>query len=140
MAAEVCALVDDFDNMLDFREALMKMLGHIIDIEAFVDGRTLFDLMAKDSKAAQRSVQFDVFELRESYRCGKLKKFRWILGMDTDSCVQTKNVLAQKTAIGKLMTNNKVMVEPVGWVSNNVKDDGRTKTAAFMVSRSYKVL
>ena len=70
MAAKVHALVLGFDYAYVIREAVEEPLGRRVEIEAYVDSRTLFNVIAKDSPTAERRFQIDVLALRESYQKG----------------------------------------------------------------------
>lgn len=65
MAAEIHALVTAFD----FAFVIADMLGEIMSrqptIEALVDSRTLFDVIAKAGKTAERRLQIDVLAIKE---------------------------------------------------------------------------
>lgn len=68
MAAEVHARVHAFDYGNVICQALVELLRHIIEIEAFVDSCTLFNFVAKNSSTAERWPQINIFALRESHR------------------------------------------------------------------------
>lgn len=80
MAAEVHALVHAFDHRFIIRKTLEELMGRRIEIEAFVNSRTLFNTMSKNSTTTEQRLQITVCALRKSYRKRELKKIGWMLG------------------------------------------------------------
>lgn len=72
MAAEVHGFVLGYDYSLTLKNILGELLGREVPLEAFVDSRTLFIVVAKDSITKERRVQIDTFSLRQSYYGGYL--------------------------------------------------------------------
>lgn len=56
----VYALVRAFDHGYGICETLEELMGRRIEIQAFVDSRTIFSSIAKNSATAERSSQTDV--------------------------------------------------------------------------------
>lgn len=100
MAAVVHALGNAFDNGYVICEAREEMLGSSIDIKAYVDSHTFFNVIANDSNKVERGLQINGFASRESYRRGELKKLGWIRGKENAADVLTKKVLSKKIVIG----------------------------------------
>ena len=71
MAAELKALVYGFDRAYVMQTVLEEILERRIPIYAFVDSRTVFNVVAKHSKSLEHRIQIDVYGIRQSYRCGK---------------------------------------------------------------------
>lgn len=67
MAVEVRALVLAFDYVYVIRDAIAKLLGRDIEIEAYHDNRTVFNVNAKDGTTAERCPQIDLTSLITSY-------------------------------------------------------------------------
>lgn len=66
MAAEVHAFIYAVGIGIVVRDALNELLNRSGDNESFVDSRTLFDVVAKNSNTAKRRCQIDIFALRDS--------------------------------------------------------------------------
>lgn len=73
MAAEVHALVHAFDNGFVVQEVLEELLGRRVELEAFVDSRTLFNVIANNSCTAERRLQIYMCTLREAFRKAELQ-------------------------------------------------------------------
>lgn len=74
MIAEVHALVWAFDHRYFVRQALEELLGRQVEMESFVDSRTLFNIIAKNNSTAQGRLQINVWVLKESYKRGQLTR------------------------------------------------------------------
>lgn len=74
MAAEVQGLVLGFDYAFVIRQLLFEILGRKICLEAFVDSKTLFNVVGKDGATTDRRIQIDIYALRESYAKGELSR------------------------------------------------------------------
>lgn len=66
--AEVHAPVHGFDVAFFIRQTHAELLCREKDLEAYIDSKTLFRMVAKDENTAERRFQIDVFVLKESYR------------------------------------------------------------------------
>lgn len=78
MATEVHALVRAIDIGFVVREAFEKLFGRGLEPEAFVDTRTLFNIIAKKSCTAKRRLQIEVWALTERYRKWAFQSIGWI--------------------------------------------------------------
>lgn len=74
MAAEVDALVNAINNGYVICEVLEWTLERTIDIEAYVESCTLFNVVEKDSSTAERRLQINMFALRKTYGRREMKK------------------------------------------------------------------
>lgn len=61
-------LLHSLDNRYIVREGLAELLGKTVELEAFVDSRTLFNIIAMNSNTAERILQIDVFSLKKRCR------------------------------------------------------------------------
>lgn len=82
MAAEMQALVPGFDFSFLIRNLAQKMLGNTVSIEAMIDLRTVFHIVAKDARTCERRPQRDALALRPSFDEGELSRIAWIPGCD----------------------------------------------------------
>lgn len=62
---EVHALVHAFDSTLVHRKALEELLNRPVEVEAILDSRRLFNVIAKNSSRVERRLQINVCTLRE---------------------------------------------------------------------------
>lgn len=70
MAAKVHGLVLGFDHAFSIRDALQKIFSRKLGIEAYVDRKTLFNVVAKDGSMTEKRLKVDIAALRESYANG----------------------------------------------------------------------
>lgn len=117
MASEVHALLLGFDNAFPIHEILSHILARDLPIEAFVDSKTVFDLIAKDGKTRERKLQIDVSAMRELYSNGELARIAWIPGGINPTEPLTKPVITRTSPLWKLMETNFIDPKPIGWAS-----------------------
>lgn len=67
MAAEVHALIHAVEIGMLMKEILGELMNWEIKMEAYVESRTLFKVIAKNSSTAEHCLQIDVFSLKENY-------------------------------------------------------------------------
>ena len=116
MAAEIQALVLGFDYAYVVKDLIEEILGRTIMLDAMVDSKTVFDVIAKDAKTTERRLQIDVIALRQSYDMGELNRLAWIPGIMNASDPLTKDyVLKRNTPLYIIMASNKFAVTPQGW-------------------------
>lgn len=80
MASEIHALVLGFDHAYVIRDMVAEILQRYIQLKAFVDSKTVFDVLAKQGKTCEKLLQIDIHALRESYDRGELTRVCWIPG------------------------------------------------------------
>lgn len=71
MAAELFSFVLGFDYAFVVQDLLMDMTGRHFPLEALVDSKTVFDIVAKQSQTTEKRLQIDAMALRQSYDGGK---------------------------------------------------------------------
>lgn len=118
MAAELHALVLAFDFGFVIREMVAEVLQRDVAIEALVDSKTVFDVVAKDAKTSERRLQIDVHALRESYARGELTRLGWIPGNKNpaDTLTKISTLRARKpTPLDDIIRTNSFVTKPTGW-------------------------
>jgi len=70
MAAELHALIYGFDNAYLVRDILEEVLQQKIEIDGYLDSRTVFNVVAKSSSTLEKRLQIDVHALRTSRKRG----------------------------------------------------------------------
>lgn len=80
IAAEVQGHLLGFDYAFFSRKLLYEILRRKMDLEAYTDWKTLFNIVAKDEATKERRLQIDFFALRESYEEGEFSRIWWIPG------------------------------------------------------------
>lgn len=116
MAAELHALFYGFDSAYVARDILHELRGRKLDIDGYVDSRTVFNVVAKNSSTLEKRLQIDVHELRESHRKGELRYLAWIPSKQNVAYGVTKGLIDAKHPLGNLMTKNRLDIQPQGCV------------------------
>lgn len=93
------ALVHGFDDAYMVREMLEKSLSCEISFEAFVDSRTLFNIIAKDGGAVERRLPIDVFVLKKRYMRADTKQIGWIHGNENAANVLKNEIIARSSVM-----------------------------------------
>lgn len=75
-SAKLLAIVHVFGSEYVICEALIDILRHPVDIEAYIDSHTLFNIFANDCNTIDRILKINAFALTESYKYRKVMKFR----------------------------------------------------------------
>ena len=121
MAAELHALVLGFDYAFLVKDLVEEILGRKIVVEAMVDNKSVFNVIAKDGKTAERRLQIYVLALRQSYDLGELERIAWIPGTDNPADSLTKPVLSTSSPLFNIMCSNKFSLKPDGWAVSHEK-------------------
>jgi len=119
IAAELHALTYGFDNAFLVRDVLEEVLQRKVDIDGYLDSRTVFNIVARNSSTLEKRLQIDVHALRESYTNGELRNLAWIPGAQNASGGLTKGLIDASHPLWKLIKNNKLTIDPQGWVEGS---------------------
>lgn len=74
MASEIHALVLGFVATFSIQHLITRITGRRPTIEAYVDSKTVFDVIAKQGRTSEKRLQIDISCLRESYEKGELQR------------------------------------------------------------------
>ena len=118
MAAELHALIYGFDNAYMVQDIVSETLGRKIEIDAYVDSRTVFNVVAKNSATLEKRLQIDVNALRQSHSNGELRYLAWIPGFQNLADGLTKGLVGKTHPLWKALTTNRVSITPEGWVNS----------------------
>lgn len=75
-------------------------------LEALIDSRKVFDIIAKDSKTAEKRLQIDDFALKQDYENGNLDFNGWVPGADNAADPLTKFKISTLSLLYKIMLTN----------------------------------
>lgn len=70
-----------FDYAYVVRDLVKEMTGKTLSTEALTDSNSVFNVIAKRSKAAEKRLQIDVLTLMESYDNGEINTLGWFPGL-----------------------------------------------------------
>lgn len=116
MASEIHALVIGFDNAFALNHLAQEVLNRKIILDAYVDSRTLFDVIARDGRTSEKRLQIDIHALRQSYSQGELQQLGWIPSELNPADALSKTIVKPtETPLWKLMRTNNLELDPIGW-------------------------
>ncbi len=119
MAAEIHALIYGFDSAYITKSMMEEILNREIDIEAYVDSRTTFNVIARSAPTLEKRLQIDVFGIRESHEKGELKRLGCLPGTQNYSDGLTKDSITTNHCLWDLMNTNKMKVTAEIWVQKD---------------------
>jgi len=91
-----------------------EVLGKIIEIDRYLESRTVFNIVARNSATLEKRLQIDVHALRESHARGELRDLAWIPGAQNVSDGLTKGLIDASHPLWKLITSNEINFQPQG--------------------------
>ena len=119
MAAEVHGLIYGFDQAYLARDMLEEVLRQKLEVDGYIDSRTVFNVVAKNSSTLEKRLQIDLHALKESHSRGELRYLAWIPGNQNVADGLTKGLITLSHPLWKLMATNKFEVDPQGWVEGS---------------------
>ena len=120
LAAELHAFVLAFDYAYVLKDMITEIIGRELDLIAYIDSKTLFDVVAKDSNTTEKRLQIDIHALRENYSNKELKSLNWIPGIMNPANSLTKAVYGSNNPLWDLMMTNKLVIQPIGWAERAI--------------------
>lgn len=79
------------------------MTGVKAYIEAYVDSKTLYDVLAKDGGTEEKRLKIDIFALKEIFERGELTRLIWIRVRTKPADTLTTQSLGTNFPLCKLM-------------------------------------
>lgn len=73
LASEIQALVAGFALAYVILHLMQELLNRDISLEAYMDNRTVFDVIAKDGRTCERRLKIYINALRQSYTTGRIE-------------------------------------------------------------------
>ena len=99
------------------RDTLSEILNIEVVLEAYVDSKSVFDVIAKDGVTTEKRLQIDIYALRQSYKNSELSGIGWIPGDDNIADLLTKFSSYAKSTLLKDMFDNKINTKMIGWAT-----------------------
>lgn len=100
MTSEIHALIIGFYHAFKMQDLIEEILQQKVAVKAYVDSKTVFDVIAKDGKTTESRIKIDIYALWESYECGELNKLGWIRGGMRSADTFTKQLVSPKKPFG----------------------------------------
>ena len=107
MEAKIQAVILGFDYAYIIKNQVEEILGRSMSIEAMIDSKTVFNVVAKEGKITEKRLQIDILALRQSYDGGELKHIAWIPGDINPEDPLTKPNFNTKTTLYTIMVEKK---------------------------------
>lgn len=85
LASEVHGLVQGFFVSFDIHHMLKEVLRKKLKIEAYVDSRSVFDVVSNQGKTVEKRLQIDIQALKESYVGVRCQNWSGFLGQTTQT-------------------------------------------------------
>ncbi len=130
LAAELFAMIHDFDVESVLKSTLIKMLGNsiLISLILITDSKSLYDCLIRLSITVEKRLMIDVMTLRQFYERREITEMIWIHGINNsaNSMIKTKSSTALKTMIDI----NQINLNITEWVKRarkTVNQDKETK-------------
>lgn len=122
MAAELLGLVTGYDYAYMVKELLEEILDRKFDLEGYVDIRTTFNCVAKQTPTTEKRLQIDASAIRQSINRSELKFLGWIAGIYNPSDALTGiNIPSEKQPLLTVMKTNKLELDVIGWLRTKEK-------------------
>lgn len=96
---------------------LKEITGNPVPIEAFVDSRTVFEVVEKQGRTYEKRLQIDINSLPKSYDSGEPRKPAWIRGTSKPAELLTKIAMKDENPLTDLIMTKKVSIQPLGWAT-----------------------
>jgi hypothetical protein len=100
-AAELYALIHDFDLDVAFKATLSAILDRFVSFALCIDFKSLYDCLVKLDTTQKKRLMIDVMSLRQSYERRKITKIKWIHNINNsiDFMIKSKAFTILKTLI-----------------------------------------
>lgn len=104
-----------FDYAFLIQDLVLEILGKQIRIEAMIDSKMVFNVVAKDGKTSERSLKIDIIDLCQNYDIGEVDRIVWIPVETNPADHITKPVFSTSAPLYKIMESNKLKLKLEGW-------------------------
>jgi hypothetical protein len=120
LAAELYALVHDFDLDVVFKATLSAILDRFVSFVLCTDFKSLYDCLVKLDTIQKKRLMIDVISLRQSYERRKITKIKWIhdINNSIDFMIKSKAFTILKT----LIDINTINMNISEWVERSIID------------------
>lgn len=126
IAFELQKLVLVFDFACIIQHLTNQLTGRKIHLDAYVDSKTVFDVIAVNGHTTERRLRIDISALRSSYANGERNTLTWIPEKITAAEALTKITECKDAEIRKTIETHTVNIIPIGWSDSCM---GKKKTS-----------
>ncbi len=120
LAAELYALVHDFDLDVVLKATLSAILDRFVFLVLCTDFKSLYDCLVKLDTTQKKRLMIDVMSLRQSYERRKITKIKWIhdINNSIDFMIKSKGFTILKT----LIDINTINMNINEWIERSIID------------------
>lgn len=111
MAAEIHALLYAFDNSIWIRHLFNEPTSKQLDINAKLYSKNLFNVVAKDGNTLEKSLQIDVWCLKECFAKRELNSLTWSPSIQNVADGLRKGLIKRDYALWQMMKTNKLIIQ-----------------------------
>ncbi len=117
LAAELYALVHDFDLDAALKATLSAILDRFVSLVLCTDSKSLYDCLVKLDTIQKKRLMIDVMSLRQSYERRKITKIKWIHDVNNsiDFMIKSKAFTILKT----LIDINTINMNIIEWIERS---------------------
>jgi hypothetical protein len=114
LAAELFAMIHDFDVNSILKAILMKMLNTFISLILVIDSKSLYDYLVRLDIIVKKRLMMNVMIFKQSYEKREIIEIKWIHESNNfvDSMTKSKSFSALKTIIDI----NRINLDTIEWV------------------------
>lgn len=104
-----------YENAFVILDTLNEVLGRRVMLKAFVDSRSVLDVIEKDRNTHDKGIKKDTHALRHCYANGELDRIGWITG-DRNPADELTNIETYlNISLSQLMKMKKLKVNQIDW-------------------------
>ncbi len=120
LAAELYALVHDFDLDVALKATLSAILDRFVSLVLYTDFKSLYDCLVKLDTTQKKRLMIDVMSLRQLYERRKITKMKWIhdINNSIDFMIKSKAF----TTLKMLIDINTINMNISEWVERSIID------------------
>jgi hypothetical protein len=120
-AAELYALIHDFDLDAAFKTTLFAILDRFVSLIFYIDSKSLYDCLIKFNTTQKKRFMINVMNFRQLYERRKITKIKWIheINNSINSMIKNKAFSILKTLID-INTINMNINEWIKWSINKI--------------------
>lgn len=95
----------------------MDIIGRPVKLAAYIDSRSVFDVIAKDGNTTEKRLQIDIFAVPQSYKNVESVMIRWVPDVANPIDALTTIYSCTSSIPLNFMKNNRLNFDYIGWTS-----------------------
>jgi hypothetical protein len=127
LAAELYAMIYDFDVDLMLKSILTKMFDVLISLILVTNSKSLYDCLVRLDIIVEKSLIINVIILRQNYKWREIIKVKWISDDHNPSNSITMSEFKASLTLKKMIDINQIKLNLVKWVKRINQIDEKRK-------------